>query len=92
MGPGQRQFRFEEIALCDEHVEIVGEPPFVAETRQLQSRVEGLYLFGLGRTLFASRRDGHQGVFNLPKGDKDRLFVLCKLLPCLSFGCPLLKS
>src|SRR5438046_8295813 len=92
MGPGERHFSLEEIALGDEHIQIVGEPAFVPQVGQVQRGPEGLDLLHLRLSLFARRAHCHQGIFDFPEGDQDRLLVLSQGLSGLSLCRPLLKS
>src|SRR5881409_2440460 len=92
MGPGERHFSLEEIELGDEYIQIVGEPAFVPQVGQVQRGPEGLDLLHLRLSLFARRAHCHQGIFDFPEGDQDRLLVLSQGLSGLSLCRPLLKS
>src|SRR5581483_5216479 len=68
---GQCQLRLKEIALRNQHVEIVRHTALVAEIGQIQSGSERSHLLSLRFPLLASRLDRDEGVFHLAKGDED---------------------
>src|SRR6476469_7696081 len=88
----QRQFGVEEVALRNEHIQIIGDPAGVAQIRQMQRRLQRLDLLFLCRHLFNGGRHRHQRVLHFSECDQDRLFILGNGLTRLGFSRFLLKA
>ena len=88
---GKRQFRFKEVPLRNEDVQVVCQAALISERGKVQGRPQGIHLFFLSSRLFIGCADSNQCVFNLPERDKNRLFVLGHSLFGLGFYGLLLK-
>ena len=92
MSSCERQFGLEQIPLSDQHVQIVGQSPFVAESGESQRRSERLHLLRLSLPLLAGRAHRNERVFDFSKRQQDRLLVLSDRLASLCLIRLLLKS
>ena len=90
-GRGQGEFGVEQIALRDQHVQIVRQAAFIAEIGESQRRLQRIDLSILRRLLLASGADAHQRIFNFFERNEDRLLVLGHRLTSLSLGRILLE-